>query len=170
MINGLQIQDINVEKLLDKLQTQVKTLPVASAVHVGDVKQYIGVTTESYTHGFFYECVATSNYSITSEIVGATCSSENLLALLRSITPDFIKATSGSMEYDASGATWNITLFDDDLEEVATYRLYTVDLEEAGFEFPEDLEDGDIVTFTCSITRNPTSYSWINIDVQNTAR
>lgn len=169
MINGLQISDINVEKLLDSLQVQVKHLPTASRAHVGKLKQYIGATNDTYTHGFFYECLKTESYTITSEITGATCSSENLLALLMQITPDFVKVVGGSMEYDASGATWNITLLDKHLETIATYRLYTVDLEEIGFVFPETLEDGDIVSFSCEIVKN-TTYAWTNVLVQPMTR
>ena len=36
---------------------QVATLPNASAVQLDKIYQYIGVTTASYTNGYFYKCV-----------------------------------------------------------------------------------------------------------------
>ena len=39
---------------------QVNTLPTASASVAGKIYQYIGSTTSSYTHGYFYECVLQS--------------------------------------------------------------------------------------------------------------
>lgn len=39
---------------------QVSTIPTASADYVGKVYQYIGTTTQDYTHNYFYECVNNS--------------------------------------------------------------------------------------------------------------
>lgn len=36
--------------------SQVTSMPVASSFELGNVYQYIGPTTESYTQGFFYIC------------------------------------------------------------------------------------------------------------------
>ena len=36
---------------------QVAEMPTASSTRVGDILQYIGTTTASYTNGFFYKCV-----------------------------------------------------------------------------------------------------------------
>ena len=38
--------------------TQVSTMPTASAANLGKIYQYVGATTETYTNGFFYECVS----------------------------------------------------------------------------------------------------------------
>lgn len=42
-------------------ETQVSTLPTASSSYEGKILQYIGNTTQDYTHGYFYECVATGS-------------------------------------------------------------------------------------------------------------
>ena len=36
---------------------QIETFPLAQSEYVGLLFQYIGLTTEDYTHGYFYECV-----------------------------------------------------------------------------------------------------------------
>lgn len=38
-------------------ESQVESLPVASASNVGEIHQYIGTTSGDYIHGYFYECV-----------------------------------------------------------------------------------------------------------------
>ena len=45
------LTDVNVE-------TQVSTMPAASADELGKVYQFIGTTDANYTHGYFYECVS----------------------------------------------------------------------------------------------------------------
>ena len=40
---------------------QVATLPTASASQENKIYQYIGVTTASYTNGYFYKCVKNNN-------------------------------------------------------------------------------------------------------------
>ena len=37
---------------------QLSTLPTASADNVGDIVQFVGTTTSSYTNGYFYKCVS----------------------------------------------------------------------------------------------------------------
>lgn len=39
---------------------QVDSFPVASAKYFGKIYQYIGATTNDYTHGYFYQCVSNS--------------------------------------------------------------------------------------------------------------
>ena len=45
------LTDVNIE-------TQVDTMPAASADELGKVYQFIGTTDANYTHGYFYECVS----------------------------------------------------------------------------------------------------------------
>lgn len=45
----------NYKDLTDK--PQFDTMPTAGADYSGDVVQYVGATTASYTHGYYYECV-----------------------------------------------------------------------------------------------------------------
>lgn len=42
----------------DEDTIQFSTLPTASAALVGKVYQYVGVTTQDYTHNYWYECVS----------------------------------------------------------------------------------------------------------------
>lgn len=36
---------------------QIDTMPTASATYVGKIVQFVGTTTASYTHGYYYECI-----------------------------------------------------------------------------------------------------------------
>lgn len=36
---------------------QLETMPTASATYDGKIVQYVGTTTASYTHGYYYECI-----------------------------------------------------------------------------------------------------------------
>ena len=47
---------ISYKELSDK--PAVTSLPTASISNEGDIYQYIGVTDQYYTHGYFYECVS----------------------------------------------------------------------------------------------------------------
>ncbi len=37
---------------------QIATVPTASSAYLNKVYQYVGASNESYTHGYFYECVS----------------------------------------------------------------------------------------------------------------
>lgn len=50
-------------KLPSPEPVQLKTMPVADATNKGKVVQYIGNTTPTYTHNFFYECVEDTSTS-----------------------------------------------------------------------------------------------------------
>lgn len=61
---------------------QVTILPTASASNVGEIFQYIGSTTASYTNGYFYRCVQSgANYLWTNIDVqtGGGASSDNVV-------------------------------------------------------------------------------------------
>lgn len=61
---------------------QVIILPTASASNVGEIFQYIGNTTASYTNGYFYKCVQSgANYLWTNIDVqtGGGASSDNVV-------------------------------------------------------------------------------------------
>ena len=42
-------------------------MPQAVATFLGKVVQYLGATTSTYTHGYFYECVALETSPVTYE-------------------------------------------------------------------------------------------------------
>ena len=48
--------NISYKELSDK--PAVTSLPTAASTNEGDIYQYIGVTDQYYTHGYFYECVS----------------------------------------------------------------------------------------------------------------
>lgn len=61
---GLSTNDFtneNKNKLEQLNIVQVSEFPIANAMNVGNIIQYIGVTNESYTNGFFYKNIEISN-------------------------------------------------------------------------------------------------------------
>lgn len=63
IIDGIKIHGTDVavdtNKIVDlSVLEQFDVLPVASADNTGRVVQYVGLTNQSYTHGYVYECVA----------------------------------------------------------------------------------------------------------------
>jgi hypothetical protein len=47
--------------VLSEVDNRVATMPTAGADYVGDIVQYVGTTTASYTNGYFYKCVEDSS-------------------------------------------------------------------------------------------------------------
>ena len=65
-------------KLASLENIQVSTMPTASASNEGDIVQYVGTTTSTYTNGYFYECVEDSgSYSWIAKSVQAGGSGVN---------------------------------------------------------------------------------------------
>lgn len=149
-------------------------IPVAGADVLGQMYCYDGTTNATYTHGYVYECVeGASTYTGTVEFNPATlsgttaaCSGDAFAAFVAewgsgNIT-DIIK---GTLTYDQSGGLLVFVGQDDTDTTVCTFQLYTQDYEDAGFTFTGTLEDGDVITFACTVTESST-YSWERIDLQ----
>lgn len=148
-------------------------IPQATESNVGKVYMYSGETNSTYTHGYIYENKATTEYSATVEfnpasISGTTvsCSGDDFMSLLEEFgsgnISDIIK---GTLTYDESGELLVFVGQDDTDTQVCTFQLYTQDYEDAGFTFTGTLADGDVITFSTSITESE-SYAWTRIDVQ----
>ena len=157
----------------DMIIVKSSTMPSGSTVPAGAVYQYVGTTNATYTHGYIYENVSTPSYTGTVEfnpasISGTTaaCSGDDFAALVAewgsgNIT-DIIK---GTLTYDLSGGLLVFVGLDDTDTQVCTFQLYTQDYEDAGFTFTGTLQDGDVITFTTTISESA-SYAWTRIDVQ----
>ena len=70
---------------------QVDTMPAASIDKLGKVYQYIGTTTQNYTHGYFYECQETS-----TDVYGWVNISVNTSADISNKADKVTSATNGN--------------------------------------------------------------------------
>lgn len=161
---------------IDENKVIVKSadIPVPSADVLGQMYCYDGTTNATYTHGYVYECVeGQPTYTDTVEFEPASVSgtvvtaTSNALANLCAeyITGDITSIVSGTMTYDESGDLWVFVGKDAEDNTVGSFQLYTQDFIDAGFTFTGTPQDGDVVTFTCTITESST-YVWERIDLQ----
>ena len=165
--------DVDTTKVVNKADV----LPTANSGNAGKVYMYSGATDSNYTHGYIYECQASTVYTDTVTFEPATISgtvvtaSANALAGLCAeyIQGDITSIVSGTMTYDEAGGLWVFVGKDSEDTTVGTFQLYTQDFEDAGFTFTGTPEDGDVVAFACTITESA-SYAWVRIDVQPEAK
>lgn len=165
--------DVDTTKVVNK----ANVLPTANSGNAGKVYMYSGATDSNYTHGYIYECQASTVYADTVTFEPATISgtvvtaSANALAGLCAeyIQGDITSIVSGTMTYDEAGGLWVFVGKDSEDTTVGTFQLYTQDFEDAGFTFTGTPEDGDVVAFTCTITES-LAYAWVRIDVQPEAK
>lgn len=163
------------ESLPKQYLEQFTTLPVASADNVGRVVQFIGATGD-YTHGYIYESQPTTEYVSTVEFnpasisgTTATCSGDDFGALVGEYgSGDITTIIKGTLTYDQAGDLFVFVGKDDTDTTVCTFQIYTQDYIDAGFVFTGTLQDGDVITFTCTITEEITGYAWTGINVQPT--
>lgn len=93
----------NSAELADTIRTD--SMPTASSENVGDIVQFIGTTTSSYTHGFFYECQESGGaYSWVNLPVSEGGGSESLAEL--SDTNIYNPINGDSLIYDDSQSKW----------------------------------------------------------------
>lgn len=55
------VAETSISEALAEVDNRVATMPTASADNLGDIVQYVGTTTASYTNGYFYKCVEDSS-------------------------------------------------------------------------------------------------------------
>ena len=184
MINDLNIQDTNVEKILSDIIDQrinnqsiiIKSasMPLASQKHLGEMRIYSGTTDSVYTHGYIYECTSAPIYTSTVTFqpatisgITVTCSGDNFARYVSKwIHADVTQIVSGTLTYDLEGNLWILYGYDSNNTEVGHFQLYQEDYEDAGFTFSDTPENGDIVAFTCTITESGAIYGWQQINVQ----
>ena len=153
---------------------QHRRMPTPSQEFYGAIIQYVGLTNDSYTRGYFYECVGGPTYSGTVTFEAAS-ESETVIACtgaqLASLVQEFSSANpadivSGSMSYDEAGGLWIFVGQNSDDEVIARFQLYQEDFEDAGFTFTGTPEDGDVAEFESSISATAGDFAWQQIDVQ----
>lgn len=153
---------------------QFDEMPEATEETVGKIVQYIGETGD-YTNGYVYKNTATPVYDSTVEFNPAslssttvTCSGEDFAAfVVENGSGDIDTIIKGTLTYDESGELLVFVGQDDTDTTVCTFQVYTQDYEDAGFTFTGTLQDGDVITFTTTITESQV-YGWARIDVQPT--
>lgn len=161
--------DVDTTKVVNK----AAVLPAAGASNVGKVYMYSGETDATYTHGYIYECQATTVYEDTTTFQPATLSGTVVTATSGAvanlcaeyITGDITEIVSGTMTYDNASDLWVFVGKDSEDNTVGTFQVYQLDYEDAGFTFTGTPVDGDVVSFVTEITASST-YSWVRIDVQ----
>lgn len=184
MYKGLIIQDTNAEKAIagidsgkDKKEAGIivsEQMPIASASNYKEVRIYTGKTDITYTKGYIYENQKDATYtaSVTfgaASISGTTvyCSADDFGAFVKEASAgqtDPLNIVSGTMTYVAAADLWIFVGKDSEGETVDSYQVYQGDYELAGFVFTGTPEDGDIISFTCSISEKSADYAWIKIN------
>lgn len=162
------------------------TIPTASVDLVGKEYQYFGTTNGTYTHGFVYECVATTvtNTLILFTPVGTGKLSfdyahhgvyelfERIAAILTTFSAEDV--VSGSFTLDKVNELWSIDGYDTNGN--ALFTNFTVSatgdeysLDAFGFvytfPFPDDYEEGHEEAFSI-VQDTQTTYSWERVNVQ----
>lgn len=176
------------EEIARKEEIIVKsdTIPTASADLVGSVYQYVGETSQTYEHGYIYECVAeteTDNLILFSPVgtgkLGFDYAHhsvyelfERIAAILGTFTADDV--VSGSFTLDKINELWYIDGYDTNGNALFTNFTVSGTGDEYSFDaygfvyivpFPDDFENGHKENF--SIVQDSRSiYSWNRIDVQ----
>lgn len=161
--------------LKDKIIVKSATIPTASEEYDGAVYMYTGTTTETYTHGYIYECIGEPAYEALIGIyptkIAFDYTKGDVLSFFREATEDYLQLKSGTFRYDLAGDIWHIDGEDGEGNTLFTnYRLYTQDLEDAGFVVivpMEEITDGEELEY--EITESEiTTYRWNRLDVQPT--
>ena len=153
---------------------RLSVIPQGSEENAGRVVCYTGDDSESYTHGYIYECKEEKQYSgiigFEPSKIGFDYTKGVLLDFFKEATPDYLRIVRGTFTYSLSANLWTITGYDSEDNEVfSNYKLYTEDLEEAGFVMLNpmgDYSDGEVLDYSLKITQESASYSWVRIDVQ----
>lgn len=149
------------------------TMPEASSDTVGEVRQYVGSTDVSYTHGYIYECIESTVYDgligFEPAKIGFDYTQGSLIEFLEGLTLNYPQVAGGVFKYDIAGDIWTINGVDSEGNTVFdNYRLYSQDLRDAGFVFlnpTEDYADGEEIDYYLTLTATSV-YSWNRLDVQ----
>ena len=152
-----------VTELEEKIIVKSDTIPTASADLVGSVYQYVGETSQTYEHGYIYECKAIPADTLVFSPDTVSCSWADLSAFLQAQTEDYNSVVSGTMTYFENAELWRLVFKDANDNIVLTYQQYTGDWEEVGFTFNDIFHDGDVVSF---VRYTDSTQIWERIDVQ----
>lgn len=156
-----RIEDM--ETKIDKVIVKSETIPDASTVDIGSVYMYMGETNPTYTHGYIYQNITSTEDVMTFSDDSISCDWTALSAFLARHTEDYNSIVKGTMEYIVEANLWKITFKNANDGEVFHYQQYTSDWEEIGFVFGREFTTDTIVTFTRNTTETP---QWERMDVQ----
>lgn len=163
------------DDISDKIIVKSSTIPEAKKSLYGAVYQYVGTTNSTYTHGYIYECKSEPAYEALIGIYPSKIAFDytkgDVFSFFKEATEDYLQIKNGTFRYDLAGDIWHIDGKDEDGNTLfSNYRLYTQDLEDAGFVVivpMEEISDGEELEY--EITKSEiTSYKWERIDVQPT--
>lgn len=157
-----------------KVVSKTKNMPVASASNANMVYLYDGVTNQTYTNGYVYQNQKVGTYTDTVTFTPATLSGTTVTATtgaLSSLCAQYIRGnitaiTNGTMTFDSMSDLWVFVGKDANNNTIGTFQIYQDDYIDAGFTFTGTPQDGDVVSFTCTITEISSTYAWVRIDVQ----
>lgn len=112
------------ERIVEQIIIKSTTIPTASADTVGEVRQYVGATTSSFTHGYIYECVEDNNvYSwnrVDVQPVTDLTSLENRVTAIEDVVP--AQATAQNQLADKAFVNSSIATKQDTISDLATIR------------------------------------------------
>ena len=142
-------------------------MPIPCEERLGDMGVYAGETSDSFTHGYMYECVEGTSYidviGFEPSRIGFDYTKGTLSGFFGEATEDYTKIVGGTFEYLKDGNIWSISAVDKDGKTIfEDYKLYTEDLEDAGFVmlWPiYDYKDGEKLDYTL-IHSKEVGYSW----------
>lgn len=147
-------------------------MPRAGKERLGDFGIYAGETTDNYTHGYLYECVlGQSHYDLIDfepAKIGFDYTKGYLEVFFADLTEDYDDLVSGSMKFLKAGNIWAIDGKDKDGKVLfEDYKLYTEDLEDAGFVFtfpPDHYLDEEVINYT--VNHNIVNeYKWQRVEL-----
>lgn len=157
--------------LIDKIIVKSSTIPEAGESYAGAVYQYVGTTTETYTHGYIYECVG-SESTIARAVFEPhyfVFEGDNLTSFFESLGDTSHEVVSGRFKYLQAGDIWNINGLDENGNTIfSDYQLYTQDLIDAGFVFivpMEEITDESEVNYELAYFEL-IDYAWERLNVQ----
>ena len=144
---------------------QVSTMPTAAAGEVGKVYQFIGTTDANYTHGYFYECVASAATAVCEQTYGSglTDISVTNTATFASAFETAFDAAIGSttVEFEYDDSVWMVSAE----IEGQTETVFDQDITSWAVTFTGTPQTGD----TISVAYTDGSYAWSQVNVQPSA-
>ncbi len=156
-----------------KIIVKSSEMPVPSAEYNGEIYIYAGETSETYTHGYIYECKSETTYTALIGLEPTKIAFDYTLGepaeFFKKITPDYAQIVGGRFKYYENADIWNINGLDSEGNTIfENYQLYSQDLIDAGFVFivpMADISDEEELEYYLNYTAT-TNYKWERIDVQ----
>ncbi len=146
-------------------------MPRAQESLLGCIYLYSGDTDSDFTHGYIYECVEGTSYvdiiGFDPARIGFDYTKGTLEAFFSEAAEDYSKIVGGTFEYLKAGDLWSISAVDKDGNTLfSEYKLYTPDLEDAGFVmlWPiYDYKDGEKIQFYFTHNKQ-INFEWVRVE------